>query len=338
MSKKYQVFISSTYVDLVEERKAVEETIIRAGDIPVGMEAFPAADDEQFEFIKTIIDQCDYYVLIIAGRYGSLAADGLSYTEKEYHYAVEQGVPVLVMLHGSRETLPQEHCERDLEGRELLEAFVSTVSTGRIRKEWTTTDGLKLAVREALDHAKATKARPGWVRGGETASVEALSKLVELQDENAMLKEQIEKKSESFQLPEGVADLETSFVLNGSYTIPARAPYTMGRDNQTAGLQTSYGEVFELIAPHLLTQKLDVEVNRIMFGSLWAKHHGEGGDERDFSTEDHIFQTLKVQFAALGLVSVEGTETSKGRPVLTWELTEAGKREMFSRRVVRVES
>ncbi|QLQ19617.1 MAG: DUF4062 domain-containing protein [Exiguobacterium profundum] len=66
MNKKFQVFISSTYEDLIEERKSVEETIIRSGDIPVGMEAFPAADDEQFEFIKTIIDACDYYVLIIA--------------------------------------------------------------------------------------------------------------------------------------------------------------------------------------------------------------------------------------------------------------------------------
>ena len=86
--KKFQVFISSTYEDLKDERKAVEETIIRSGDIPVGMEAFPAADNEQFEFIKTIIDVCDYYVLLIAGRYGSLAPDGLSYTEKEYLYAV----------------------------------------------------------------------------------------------------------------------------------------------------------------------------------------------------------------------------------------------------------
>ena len=90
--KKYQVFISSTYEDLKSERKAVEETIIRAGDIPVGMEAFPAVDSEQFEFIKTVIRSCDYYVLIIAGRYGSLADDGLSYTEKEFRYAVECGI------------------------------------------------------------------------------------------------------------------------------------------------------------------------------------------------------------------------------------------------------
>ncbi|WP_458789993.1 DUF4062 domain-containing protein [Yoonia sp. MH D7] len=112
MSKKYQVFISSTYTDLIDERKAVEETIIRAGDIPVGMEAFPAADDEQFEFIKTVIDNCDYYVLITAGRYGSLAEDGLSYTEKEFRYAVEKEIPVLFFPHGDIGSISAAHSER----------------------------------------------------------------------------------------------------------------------------------------------------------------------------------------------------------------------------------
>jgi len=51
------------------------------------MEAFPAADEEQFEFIKRLIDQTDYYVLLLGGRYGTISPDGYSYTEKEYRYA-----------------------------------------------------------------------------------------------------------------------------------------------------------------------------------------------------------------------------------------------------------
>ena len=52
------------------------------------MELFPATDDEQFEFIKRIIDDCDYYVVIVAGKYGSMTAEGISFTEKEFDYAV----------------------------------------------------------------------------------------------------------------------------------------------------------------------------------------------------------------------------------------------------------
>ena len=88
MEKKYQVFISSTYTDLIEERKKVLDILLMADCIPAGMEAFVATDAEQFEVIKKVIDLCDYYVLILGRRYGSINADtGISYTEMEYEYA-----------------------------------------------------------------------------------------------------------------------------------------------------------------------------------------------------------------------------------------------------------
>lgn len=88
MDKRYQVFVSSTYSDLHEERSKVIQTLMEMDCIPAGMELFPAIDQEQFEFIKKVIDDCDYYLLIIGGRYGSLTNDGISFTEKEYDYAV----------------------------------------------------------------------------------------------------------------------------------------------------------------------------------------------------------------------------------------------------------
>ena len=185
--RKYQVFISSTYEDLKSERKAVEETIIRAGDFPVGMEAFPAADEEQFEFIKTVILSCDYYVLIIAGRYGTVASDGLSYTEKEFRFAVENKVPTLVFIHADREGLPVGKSERTQASKGKLEAFINYASQGRVRKIWASLDGLKLAVREALDHAKATKPRAGWVRGDGVTPLAALHEIEVLRLENARL-------------------------------------------------------------------------------------------------------------------------------------------------------
>ncbi|MGN1152692.1 MAG: DUF4062 domain-containing protein [Candidatus Gastranaerophilaceae bacterium] len=57
--KKYQIFVSSTYKDLKNERKAVIEQILNMGHLPVGMELFVASDDEQFEYIKRITNNCD---------------------------------------------------------------------------------------------------------------------------------------------------------------------------------------------------------------------------------------------------------------------------------------
>jgi hypothetical protein len=96
--RRYQVFVSSTFVDLQEERQKVLQAILELKAFPAGMELFPSADDDQWDFIKREIDSSDYYVVIIAGKYGSLANDGLSYTEKEYDYAVEIKKPVMAFL------------------------------------------------------------------------------------------------------------------------------------------------------------------------------------------------------------------------------------------------
>lgn len=109
MDKRYQVFISSTYSDLKDERKQIIESLLNAKYIPAGMELFSASDDEQFKYIKKIIDNCDYYILIVAGRYGSINPNsGLSYTEQEYNYAIERGIPVLSFINRSPEALPLE--------------------------------------------------------------------------------------------------------------------------------------------------------------------------------------------------------------------------------------
>lgn len=72
MDSKYTIFVSSTYIDLKEEREEIRNAIIKMGHIPVGMEYFPASNKTQWEIIKKLIDECDYYVLIIGGRYGSI--------------------------------------------------------------------------------------------------------------------------------------------------------------------------------------------------------------------------------------------------------------------------
>ena len=63
--------------------------------IPAGLELFPAIDEKQFDYIKKCIDDSDYYLLIIGGRYGSLTCEGISYTEKEYLYALKNNISII---------------------------------------------------------------------------------------------------------------------------------------------------------------------------------------------------------------------------------------------------
>ena len=90
MDKRYQVFVSSTYEDLNAERQEVMQALLELDCMPAGMELFPAANDDQWTLIKRVIDDCDYYIVIIGGRYGSIGPEGISYTQMEYAYAVSQ--------------------------------------------------------------------------------------------------------------------------------------------------------------------------------------------------------------------------------------------------------
>ena len=63
--KKYQVFISSTYTDLIDARNAAINTVLESYNFPVGMEMFGADNDEQWTIIKDLIDSSDFYILII---------------------------------------------------------------------------------------------------------------------------------------------------------------------------------------------------------------------------------------------------------------------------------
>jgi hypothetical protein len=105
MDRVFQVFVSSTFSDLEVERKTVSDALAKAGFIPTGMELFPATDVEQLAYIKRIIDRSDYYVVIVAGRYGTLA-DESSYTEREFEYALAKGLPVLAFLHSDPALIP----------------------------------------------------------------------------------------------------------------------------------------------------------------------------------------------------------------------------------------
>src|SRR5258708_5929255 len=99
MDKRYQGFVSSTYEDLRQERQEVMQALLELDCIPSGMELFPAADEDQWSLIKKVISECDYYVVISAGRYGSIGPQGQGYTEMEYRYAAEIGKPTIGFLH-----------------------------------------------------------------------------------------------------------------------------------------------------------------------------------------------------------------------------------------------
>ena len=164
------MFISSTYTDLKEERLAVTQCLLDNDCIPVGMEQFPASGMAQMEYIKRMLDDCDYYILILAGRYGSLDVDGMGFTEKEFDYANSKKIPIMSFVIENQNALTLANSESTEIGRSKLEVFRRKVCTGRMVKFYNNIDQLKAYV--AISINKCIKDFPaiGWIRGNNLTS------------------------------------------------------------------------------------------------------------------------------------------------------------------------
>lgn len=99
-----KVYISSTYMDLVEHRAAVDRTLRRMGHDVIGMEQYVAEGSKPVDRCKADVRAADAYVIIVAWRYGHVPGrnakpvDGRSITEIELVEAQQSGKPVLAFL------------------------------------------------------------------------------------------------------------------------------------------------------------------------------------------------------------------------------------------------
>ncbi|MBF8708677.1 MULTISPECIES: DUF4062 domain-containing protein [Pseudomonas] len=320
MQKRYQVFISSTYTDLKEERGQVSQVLMQMECIPAGMELFPATDEEQFEFIKKVIDDSDYYLLIIGGRYGSVTEEGVSYTEKEFDYAISQNIPVVALLHGSANSLPVSKSELDPKMRERLESFRARASTGRLVKFWNTGEELAGQVAISMVATMSRFPRVGWIRGSNAASEDLLREINDLRKENEAL-----KKSAATVAPlelHGIipAGLDARMEFHGTY-------WANNRRYPWATTMTWRG-VFFLISPYLVKPTNEDAIRAHLHAGIID--HGEINKVRN-TLSDQDFQTVAVQMRALALVTIQIPEDPTESSV--WRLTPAGEALMYELRV-----
>ncbi|WP_298746410.1 DUF4062 domain-containing protein [uncultured Serinicoccus sp.] len=193
---KYQVFVSSTFEDLQGERDQVIRAVLEMGHIPVGMEMFSAADEEQWGIISRHIDQSDYYVVIVAHRLGSVTDEGVSFTRKEYEYAREQGVPCLGFVIDDQAPWPGDKFDSGESDRADLIDFKRLVKEKPV-SFWANADDLHAKCSIALMKAFTANPRDGWVRASSAGGAEMAAEVVRLSAENAELRNQLKAAGEA---------------------------------------------------------------------------------------------------------------------------------------------
>jgi hypothetical protein len=316
----HRVFVSSTYEDLREERAEVQKALLMLDFFPVGMELFPSADDETWEFIKRQIAESDYYIVIVAGKYGSPSTDGTSFTEKEYDYAREIGKPVIAFLHKDLGNLPARLCESDPKRQAKLESFRQKIRPYPVRF-FENADELAKEVLASIVKLRDSHPRPGFVRADESAD---LKKYTELLEENSRLKADL-AKSRSPSLFEGA---DQTFSLSAVFKTEGSS------DVAISSHEVTRGEAFLIVADELLSGSVDDAAleNAFIVGLALERSH--------VHPEVHGVKEILRALFAFGLITFELTHNERSHPVWTqdevrldktsvpvrhWKLTEFGQ-------------
>ena len=191
IERKYQVFISSTQSDLRAEREQVQRALLETECIPIGMELFPPTDEAQWQYIKRMIDQCDYYLLILAGRYGTIESEsGISYTEKEYIYAESIAKPIIAFLRRDPENLPGNLVESTHTSQEKLANFRNHVQKKMV-KFYSDSSEIYGCVFQGINNLKKTRPDGGWVPAHLLPQQPIKKELEDLRVENTNLKNRL---------------------------------------------------------------------------------------------------------------------------------------------------
>ncbi|GFM49627.1 hypothetical protein PSCICE_08940 [Pseudomonas cichorii] len=196
MKRKLQIFISSTYLDLIEERQAAVSAILKAGHIPAGMELFTAGDRSQLDTINSWIDESDVYMLILGGRYGAVEpTTNVSYTELEFDYAASLNKPMfaVVIKDEALENKIRAHGTdfSEKENPKELKLFRTKVLS-KISSFFEDLKDIKLCVHETLADYSTNRELSGWVSGSEIVDSKPLmEEISKLSSENTELKEKI---------------------------------------------------------------------------------------------------------------------------------------------------
>lgn len=322
------MFVSSTYDDLQEERKAVIEALLQMNCFPVGMEYFNAADDSQWDVISSLIDECDYYVLIVAGRYGSIdEASGKSYTQKEYEYATKQGVPVISFVHSDINLLPSGKVDSDPALVTKLNDFKDEISK-KLWQKWDNKDSLASAVVLSLNKLIRSKPRTGWVRYA-SLPAEANKQILALKEENETLKARLKQVEDED--PKGIEVFQ-----QGDDVVIVTVSYYYGR-RKYLKVKLTWNRIVSIIAPILVDESSEEKMKSVFIDSIREDilKADNGYTPNLHKIEEESFQQIKVQLIALRIIEFSDRKRTVKDTETYWHLTPYGYRVMMNLKALR---
>lgn len=339
--KRYQVFISATYTDLREERGILLQTLPTLGCLPATVEAHTQNLSTMVN-IRRRIDECDYFILLLGSRYGSLMPSGVSYTHMEYVYAATKQKPILVLMHEAPENRPEVLQEDKADGKLKFGDFRKVLQRERdLIVYWRDAKDLANALHNAVPALIKRYPTSGWSRdkgaiSGQT--VASYSSNTQLEKECEALKKRIkeleaEKEkwlASSINNPETLAKGEDLFDIQ--YKCKA---YAGGNCQDIFGkTRLSWNELLVSFGSNLLqaqteefmTAKLNERLQKNALAEVQSEYPKTHAVV-DVQITPAAFNAVKMQFRVLGYIQ----RISRDNDVKQWwQMTAIGERTLAS--------
>ena len=334
--KKLQVFISSTYIDLIDERQSAVQAVLDSGHIPAGMELFKAGNETQLDTIYKWIDNSDVYMLILGGRYGSVDEKSQkSYTRLEYEYAISKGIPIFSVvltdnflkektrLLGNDKIYEKENTDKYSEFKELvLSKIVRMVNDSK---------DIMLAIHSTLVDLLEDYDLVGWVRANDSeANTSLLTQINELSIENKKLHEKNFELNKNIDLIQSTFESDLAFEeesvnIQGTYS----EKINNGLYDRSIEKLITWNKMFLLWAPRLTATVHSTKAKSELESAL------KDFMGRYFDINENLFQTIKIQFSALGLIKYFEARTIKGGTSEFIKLTSKGSQYLIRNTAVK---
>jgi hypothetical protein len=312
---------------LQEERRAVKQALLSLDHFPAGMELFPASNDDQWALIKGVIDDSDYYVLVIGGRYGTTSDTGMSYTEMEYDYALSLKIPILSFVHKNPAGIPSGKTDQNDALRERLKAFKEKVTKSKVVKFWTSADELQAQVILSISAETKRNTQVGWVRANKSTNPEVLEAV---RQENARLRQELET------IKVGPPDDVQKFA-QGDDKIKISATYELSESSQRYGhdFKMTWNQVLREIGPLMLDEAGEQQIRDRLSAemALYTSAKFPAGSEL-VQISNESFDTIKVQLMSLGLIMRSQRKRLPSDRQQYWALTPHGESELMKLRAV----
>lgn len=330
--KRYQVFISATYLDLREERGVLLQALPTLSCLPTTVEAHAQSLSTMVN-IRRRIDESDYYILLVGSRYGSLMPSGVSYTHMEYVYAATKQKPMIVLMHEAPEIRAVELQEQQIEGKLKFSDFRKVLLREQANNivYWRDATDLAMVLRNAIPTLVRKHSAAGWVRVGQSsASAELEKQCVALKKRVQELEQEREKW-----LAASAASTNDSLAKGEDiFDIPYRCKAYAGGNCQDVNAKTSlsWNELLVSFGPHLfqpqtedfIAAKINERLQRNALAEVqrdYPKTHAVV----EIQVTPMCFNTVKMQFRTLGFIQKANRDNDQR---MWWQLTALGERNL----------